>query len=86
MTWKSFHSTFARKPYLKEKDYRKLVAVKAYLNFLMAETHAAYLYALELILVLCAFGAFREVCHSGKMKNYGRNKFQINFPKQSFLN
>ena len=70
------------------KDYRKLVAMKAFLNFLMVETHAVYLYALELILVVCAFSAFREVCHSAKTKNYGRNqiKFEINFPKQSFWN
>ena len=41
---------------------------------LMAEPPAVYLYALELIPVLCAFSAFCKVCHSAKTKNYGINK------------
>ena len=44
---------------------------------LMAETHAVYLYALELIPVLCAFSAFCKVCPSAKTKNYGINKSKI---------
>ena len=33
MTRISFHSTFTRKPYLRGKNYLKLVAMKAYLNY-----------------------------------------------------
>ena len=71
----------------RKKKHLKLIAMKVYLNswiISMAETHAVSLYALELVLVLCAFSAFCKVCHSANTKNYVTNKFEIKFPKQSF--